>query len=661
MNNSQTWGTENCGARTRPRRHRRWASPALWLCALLGLPVSGYAVPLEVYGSLPSIEDLALSPDGTRLAFVRTKGEARSIVIVSLPEGHPITSVQMGDHKLRDITWADSRHLLITTSEFGAFYGAADSVWLDESEWSRLTVFDVTKNAFKTLPSTNNNRGLNIMGVLAGPVMVRQHAGHSIVFLTAVYTSEGVKGGHILFRIDLDTGEQTIAREGAHWVEDWLVDDDGQIVSERTYSEPDQRWSLSIRRGNGLSEIMSGHEPVDAPTVLGFGPDEGTLLTWSVAEGDSAWKLLSLKDGTLGPALADGRVLDWPIEDVRTRRMIGGVRVDDAQYVFFDDTLQQRWASITRAFSGERVRMTSHSADFNEVVVRVDGSKGYRYELVDLNARRAEPLGEVYAGVGQPLEIRRITYPASDGLEIPAYLTLPRGREPKNLPLVVLPHGGPAVRDTPDFDWWSQALADQGYAVLRPNYRGSYLNWKFQSAGFGQWGRKMQTDLSDGVRYLAKEGTIDPARVCIFGASYGGYAALAGVTLESGVYRCAISVAGLSDLKRMLHRAGDASESQRYWDRFMGAKGPDDPLLDTISPIKHVNAVSVPVLLIHGKDDAVVPFDQSSLMYEALKRAQKNVQLIVLEHEDHWLSRSQTRLQMLQSSVAFLRANNPPD
>jgi len=187
------------------------------------------------------------------------------------------------------------------------------------------------------------------------------------------------------------------------------------------------------------------------------------------------------------------------------------------------------------------------------------------------------------------------------------------------------------------------------------------------SAGFGQWGRKMQTDLSDGVRHLAKEGLIDPARVCIAGASYGGYAALAGATLDPGVYRCAVSVGGLSDQKRWLRweneQAGGRkkNEAQRYWDRFLGVSGPDDPALDAISPIKHVSTETVPILLIHGKDDTVVPFDQSKVMYDALRDANKDAELVTLKEEDHWLSRGATRLQMLEASVAFLRAHNPPD
>ncbi len=191
----------------------------------------------------------------------------------------------------------------------------------------------------------------------------------------------------------------------------------------------------------------------------------------------------------------------------------------------------------------------------------------------------------------------------------------------------------------------------------------SALGLRYIEAGFGEWGRKMQTDLSDGVRYLVKEGIVDPARVCIAGASYGGYAALAGVTLDPGVYRCAVSVSGPADLKRMLQweNRTHVQRVQRYWDRFMGVTGPDDPVLDTISPIKHLDAVNVPILLIHGRDDTVVAFEQSSVMFDALKRAKKDVAMVTLKNEDHWLSRSETRLQMLQSSVAFLRAHNPPD
>jgi dipeptidyl aminopeptidase/acylaminoacyl peptidase len=172
----------------------------------------------------------------------------------------------------------------------------------------------------------------------------------------------------------------------------------------------------------------------------------------------------------------------------------------------------------------------------------------------------------------------------------------------------------------------------------------------------------MQTDLSDGVRALAANGTIDPKRVCIVGASYGGYAAMAGPTLDPGVYRCAASYAGVSELRRMVAWSKDqhGRETERYWERFMGASRPDDPKLTEASPADHVDKVKVPMLLIHGKDDTTVPIEQSLVMADALKAAGKPVELLVLDSTDHWLTKGETRLAMLKAVVAFLEKNNPP-
>jgi len=216
------------------------------------------------------------------------------------------------------------------------------------------------------------------------------------------------------------------------------------------------------------------------------------------------------------------------------------------------------------------------------------------------------------------------------------------------------------------FDWWAQAVATQGYAVLQPNYRGSWgLGIAFEEAGYGEYGRKMQTDLSDGVRYLAAKNIIDPKRVCIVGASYSGYAALAGAAIDTDVYRCVVSVSGLSDLGKFLETRYEDwdvknNSGMRFWGRYMGSTGPDDPRLEEISPAMHIDRVNIPVLLIHGSNDVVVPFEQSEIMANALKRVGKPYRFVTLKGEDHWLSRSETRMQMLQATVEFLKANNPP-
>jgi len=622
------------------------------------------AVPLEVYGRLPTLEDVALSPDGSRIAYVRTTQDARLVAAVSLGDKKMLGGLRVREQKLRSVEWADDNHLMIVTSATALPWGLMGQ----ETEWHLLQVYDVVSHKTIAVPGSNPFAlgDIKMMNVVAGRIMVRHIGGHTVLFVPAVYVEHRTLLALVSF--DLDTGKEKLISKGSAATRDWLVDANGEVIAQEDYDEQSQEWKLKIRRDGHLQDGISGHDAIDIPRVLGFGPTPDTLLIQMIAGEDPVWRLLSLKDGTLGPPMAERAVLNSPIEDHFSYRMVGGVRIeDDSRYVFFDPGMQARWDVIVHTFDGAHVRLLSAADGFTKFVVRVDGPKqGFLYELVDLKTHRADALGDVYSGGAAPLQTRRITYAAADGLQIPAYLTLPRAGSAKNLPLVVLAHGGPAARDTADFNWWAQALADQDYAVLQPNYRGSDLDHHFLAAGYGEWGRKMQTDLSDGVRYLVKEGIVDPARVCIVGASYGGYAALAGVTLDPGVYRCAVSVAGISDLRRWLDWVDERSlerhsVTQRYWDRFMGVSGPADPVLDTISPIKHLAAVNVPVLLIHGRDDTVVPYEQSSVIYDAMRREKKDVEFVTLQHEDHWLSRSETRLQMLRASVAFLRAHNPPD
>jgi dipeptidyl aminopeptidase/acylaminoacyl peptidase len=353
------------------------------------------------------------------------------------------------------------------------------------------------------------------------------------------------------------------------------------------------------------------------------------------------------------------------------RSLVGAFSLvgDERRYTFFDAKLQASWNAVVKAFPGDQVSLASWSDDKRKLVVEVDSpTMGPAYALVDLE-RQERPLPERRLPGPDPegvSKVKPIKYKAADGLEITGYLTLPKGKDAKNLPLVVLPHGGPEGRDTLGFDWWSQALASRGYAVLQPNFRGSEgFGWKFVQAGFGQWGKAMQTDLSDGVRHLAKQGVIDPKRVCIVGASYGGYAALAGATLDRGVYRCAASVAGPADLKRMLVDSNSLFVQQQLDHALLaavhGRRWVKDPDLAAISPAKLADKVEIPLLLIHGKDDTVVPYVQSTMMADAMKKAGKPVELVTLTGEDHWLSRGATRLQMLTSVVDFLEKNNPPN
>ncbi|WP_245157688.1 alpha/beta fold hydrolase [Brevundimonas sp. A19_0] len=377
-------------------------------------------------------------------------------------------------------------------------------------------------------------------------------------------------------------------------VTDFLLGPDGRSVARSQYNDEAREWSLHLRQGSGFRENWETVAPIERPALMGLGINGDSVIVaadrpdlsqpgrpdaefFDVNLETGAWRALRFE-------FSPDALFFHPV----TRRLIGAMRRGDAGpvYAFIDDDASALWITVQRAFAGR-------------------------------------PPGGGYPGITpeRVAAVRPVTYPASDGLEIHGYLTTPPGMsEAGDLPLVVLVHGGPAARDYLQFDWWAQAMASRGYAVLQPNFPGSTgYGDAFLEAGYGEWGRKMQTDLSDGVRYLADQGIIDPERVCIVGASYGGYAAMAGPTLDPGVYRCAVAVAGLSDLGVFVDDAASRgarreNSTTRYWNRFMGAERLGDRSLDARSPARLADQADAPILLIHGRDDTVVPIEQSRIM-----------------------------------------------
>uniref|UniRef100_UPI0026EA6304 alpha/beta hydrolase family protein n=1 Tax=Phenylobacterium aquaticum TaxID=1763816 RepID=UPI0026EA6304 len=551
-------------------------------------------------------------------------------------------------------------HLLITTSTTSYISG----VEAPRGEYAQLLDYDLAQGKVRPL-MRGADESLNI---IIGTPMVREIKGKTVVIVEGVSFVDN-KGVDSLFQLDLKSGSSKIYRTGFKYTKDWVVGGDGEPLAEAEYNQETGAWTLRNRLASGgWGPLMTRTAPLDHPNLQGLGRTPDSFLISERVKDALVLHEVSASNPTVGE----------PLRQDLTGSLIqaagGGVLLGFADLVGDEDVYTllapadaEAWRKIRRAYKGSRVQLVSWSADRSRIVVRVDPpDDGPSYALVDLKTGRADSIGFLYEDL-KPQDVspvRPIRYKAADGLEITGYLTLPNGRPDRKLPLVVLPHGGPAVRDDPGFDWWSQALASRGYAVLRVNFRGSAgFGRPFMEAGYGQWGRKMQSDLSDGVRFLAAEGTIDPARVCIAGASYGGYAALAGAVLDPKVYRCAVSVSGPADLPAMLAtlKGSGRLEATRYWTRFMGAEDSKDPVLKDISPAAHADQVRIPILLIHGKDDTVVPLAQSLAMERALRAAGKDVQMITLAGEDHWLSRGETRQQMLTSLVAFLEKNNPPN
>lgn len=628
--------------------------------------------PVEAYGRLPALAQVRLSPDGDKVAFIAQVGEQRRLGVQSI-DGKPIALIGLGEQNVVDVRWGGPKHVLITTRQTKAIPFVTDDI----ADFFNTQSYNIETKKFVTLldrmtglsraggsSRTGEASGFN---VVVGLPEARLINGQWKIFVGGLVQGLGVGR----FEVDPDTGIGTLLRRA-----NGVTDENGNVIARASWDQEDKFWRLTAVEEDGRLRELHSHKGAltgqaeDTPQLYGRGRTPGTVLV-SLPEGDFPTLYeFDLKTGAK-EALnfgADRFGEAFPMYHGPTGRLLGFqfTGLDKPTYLWTDRTAGQAIESIRLAFPNDNVTIPSFTPDYTKVVAYTDGpNDAGTYRFVDMAARKAIPIASAYPGAVVS-EKKWISYKAQDGLEIFAYLTLPRGREAKNLPLVVLPHGGPQARDEAGFDWWSQAIASRGYAVLQPQFRGSDGFGKaFVQKGYGQWGKAMQTDLSDGVRHLAAQGVIDPKRVCINGWSYGGYAAMAGPTLDPGVYRCSIAGAGVSDMRRMMLWVKDQSGGQRdtpalrYWRRYMDVDRTNDRSLDAIAPAVHADKVDGPMLLLHGDLDTVVPLEQSQFMADALKKAGKPHEFVVLKGEDHNISRGRTRLQMLKATLDWLEKHNP--
>ncbi|MDE2406182.1 MAG: S9 family peptidase [Sphingomonadales bacterium] len=612
--------------------------------------------PLSAYGELPGVEQMSLSPNGTAIAAAtRINGERRFIVID--PAGGVRAMLPLGDAKIRGVDWVDEQHVSLVRSateyigdEFTKStmeLSGAIIIPLDGSKpW--LVFGNIDSMAHATFGSYGfRTIGGHAFGYFGGLTLARTGDGNGYRF---------DRGDPALFAVNMENKSVhrlALAAADGHY-RDWVIDGAGKVAATLDYSRGDGNWTLLAGTG---AAIARGNDPSARVSLISLSHDgSAAILRKRDPDGNEPrWYQVPLAGGAPTEFLG-GVDVERIYVDPASGRMIGylpdsgessGVPVLD------DPALQERMRKVYRAFPKRRVEVRDFTQDMSRVLVRTSGNGDPgSWFLVDVTGRKADPVGDErpLIGAAQVGPISTVTYHAADGLELRGILTLPPGRDPHNLPVVMLPHGGPNARDVAAFDWWAQALASRGYAVFQPNFRGSTdRDDAFIHAGDGQWGRKMQTDISDGLAELARQGIVDPKRACIVGASYGGYAALAGVTLQKGLYRCAVAVAPVSDLSEMYYTDLAESADDPLTRRLQKQQLGDPSTFGAVSPRRHAAQADAPVLLIHGKDDTVVPFRQSQTMADALKDAHKPVEMVVLQKEDHWLSRSETRKQMLEA------------
>jgi len=334
-----------------------------------------------------------------------------------------------------------------------------------------------------------------------------------------------------------------------------------------------------------------------------------------------------------------------------------GVRyvLAESRTEWFDPRPAKAVKDVGLRLAARHVYLASASLDYRRMIIYAESPDlPGKYYLYEPATEKLLYFAWTYPELeNEPMGVMRATsYPARDGLEIPAYLTLPPGMPPKPakpLPAIVFPHGGPQSRDLSSFEPLVQFFATRGWAVLQMNFRGSEgYGTEFRKAGARQWGQAMQDDVTDGTKWLIEERIADPSRICIVGWSYGGYAALMGAVKEPDLYRCAVSIAGVSNLPRLLAR------SSRIGTRYIGNYWKDNKALAENSPAKRAAEIRIPVLLAHGTWDEVVPVEQSKLMATALKDANKEFEILSLDKAGHSVLDPVQRLRLFRGVESFL-------
>jgi dipeptidyl aminopeptidase/acylaminoacyl peptidase len=469
---------------------------------------------------------------------------------------------------------------------------------------------------------------------------------------------------HDLYELRLSTGEKTLLRKNTENIAGWDFDHDGVLrLAERTNSAGD----TEILRvdADGLKQIYTctvlescdvyGFDATNKQVYLVTNKGSLDLIELELlnpatgaavkVEGDPE-KRVDITSGKLSEV--DHRLLFTEYEDDTVRRYFKD-KPFETDYHWLQSKLPGQQIAFGATSNDENLRIVSAYSDTEPGVTYVWNRKAQR--LTQQYRIREELPREALA------QRKPYHYRSSDGLDIPAYLTLPKGLPAKNLPLIVHPHGGPWARDSFGYDTYAQFLSNRGYAVLQPNFRSSTgYGKKFLNAGNGEWGRKMQDDLTWGVKALVAAGIADPARVGIAGGSYGGYATLAGVAFTPTVYAAAVAIVAPSNLITLLDAIPpywEAGRKQMYTRMADPTTPSGKALLIAESPLTQARSIVTPLMVVQGKNDPRVNIRESDQIVAAVRDNGKPVEYLVAADEGHGFARPINNLAMVTAMESF--------
>lgn len=644
-------------------------------------------VSIEDFSKPPSFHSVSLSPDGERIMYRRDIGGGRSLVIADVDD--------------QDIKETHNHAVSADIYEIGAFWLSNDRILIFEArfvgalpkreEEPAIIVYSMRDDGSEKTelwrqdppPEPRRTR----KGKKRKPVektsfmLLHRLPDDPDHVLVSRNEQTPVKRSDIdvdvvsdVFRLNIVSGEMTNVTpehgvEGARMFS-WLTDNAGTIRLGYGETEDEEPVLLVRASVDDPWERLDDNELFErgkfAPLMFGKDPDE-LYVSSSIASGRAAIYRFNLKRGRLaGKVFAHKEISAGALLYSFEKGKVLGVTYYDDEFrrEIFDDDLKAELAAIEKAIGTSNFRRSASSRSRSKRVVWAGDEKSTGTAwLFDRETGAAVKLGDARPWI-DPATMHAMTsvsYMARDGVDIPGYVTKPATPRPDGgYPAIVMPHGGPYVRDYKAWDTWTQFLANRGYVVLQPNYRGSTgYGYRFSALGYGEWGQDMQQDIADGAKWLVSEGLADPERICIVGGSYGGYAALMGAIQDSDLFRCAVAWAPVTDLKKMLVQDNLYDKDYSwYWRVTGGLKGKK---LNAFSPLQQFKKISVPTLVLHGTEDDVVFVDQSRLLAKAIGKKRKGPEFryVELPGIGHNLESSNAREMFLSELERFLAKHNP--
>ena len=656
--------------------------PRCWLIGLFALAfTSGYAVerlPVEDFAREPTVDRARLSPDGKRLAFLRDYRNHSTLHISEIDENR-LSRLDLGEavllndapKEVENFVWIGNRRLVVTTTVWDMLYGVIAVDW-DGGNSVPLSGYEDNQ--------INLHRGKFFAREV---VHAFNDKDQSILMLDRHEDGGGSHGHPDILRVDTLTGRISAEVTNPGEVGRWGFDFDGVA---RLGILSHGRKSGAIYRENARTPwrtIMPLQNREGGLRPLGFDTASNRIFV-AALNAENRWAVFPLDPGT--GALREPLLSD-PEYDIVPEGMANGAGIGHVASIFSKkkqtlvgiryntEALRVKWfdmdyagyqQAVDRAMP-ETVNILAGTSDDEKRLLWYSFSdrNAGSYLLMDVEKHKLKVLGARMSWLKpeQMAPMLVVKYAARDGLIIHGYLTVPVGHQPKDLPLVVMPHGGPWVRDTWGFEPLVQLLANRGYAVLQMNYRGStgYGDELYRKAR-RQIGHEIQDDIEDATRWAIASGLADPKRIAIMGASYGGYSTLFGLGHNPDLYRCGISFAGVTDWPAFFEDSDIAEykAAKRHWREQLGDPVKDNVDLRAISPVNFADKITAPLLIIQGKEDQRVPQDQAKRMIAALDKAGRKPESLFISHLGHTYGNEKQRTEIFKAVVTFLEKNLGP-